>query len=98
MLLRIDPDHIPDWTVFTFAGFLVGVATFGVFLMTPEPAAESASCAPAAMVALPMPSEPEPPKNAIERPSEDWLWMAPEEAEAVEEAGEPRRRRHRRRG
>lgn len=103
MLSRINPENIPDWTVFAFAGFLVGTTTFGVFLMTPEPVAEPSCDGKQQTVFLPDTSVAEPPKSALERPQEDWLWQTPEDAETFyEEPGtileEPRRRRHRRRG
>ena len=103
MIRKIDPhiiDALPEWTVFAFAGFLVATVSAGVFLMVPEPASEPA-CAPSqAQAYLVAPTPIEPPSAALERPQEDWLWMAPQQAEpsgATDEEA-PNRRRHRRRG
>lgn len=103
MLKLVEPENLPDWTVFTFAGFLVGTVTFGVFLMTPPERATEPACAPSVEQAyLSTPTLPEPPRSALERPQEDWLWMPPQDDRAAvaadEDDAEPRRRKHRRRG
>jgi hypothetical protein len=99
MLKHIDPkiiDALPDWSVFAFAGFLVATVSAGVFIMVPAPVAEP-SCAPIEQITFAAPSEP--PQSVLERPQDDWLWMAPEDAPVAEEAAdEPRRRRRGRRG
>lgn len=99
MLNQLSPEKLPDWTIFLLAGFLVATVASGVFLMTPAPAAEPSCVAQQEAIYLPDITVPEAPKSAIERPSEDWMWMAPDEAsDAIEATGEPRRRRHGRRG